>query len=70
MIIMSFDKELQPPSLIFLYSGHIIIINDIFRESYKEEIVHELKSNTEKDIDDNVGRIVAWLEQWAKDNAK
>jgi adenylate kinase len=43
-------------------------ILDESKESYKEEIVHELSSNNDSDIDSNVQRIVAWLDQWQKDN--
>ena len=45
-------------------------ILDEAKESYKEEIVHELQSNNEQDIDANVDRIVAWIDQWLKDNAQ
>ncbi|CAN6609663.1 adenylate kinase isoenzyme 6 homolog Fap7p [Trichomonascus vanleenenianus] len=38
------------------------------RESYAEEIVVELQSNTVEDMDSNVERIVGWKEQWDKDN--
>lgn len=38
------------------------------RESYKEEIVHELMSNTSDQLIDNVNRICQWLEQWKIDN--
>ena len=43
---------------------------DEAKSSYREEIVHELLSNTEADIDANVDRISAWIEQWLKDNQK
>ena len=39
------------------------------RESYDEEIVVELRSDTTDELDSNVDRIVAWLEQWMKDHA-
>lgn len=38
------------------------------RESYREEIVHELKSDTLDQLSDNVNRICQWLEQWKIDN--
>ncbi|XP_063980372.1 adenylate kinase isoenzyme 6 [Diachasmimorpha longicaudata] len=38
------------------------------KSSYKEEIVHELQSNTQEEIDVNVNRVCQWLEQWKKDN--
>lgn len=38
------------------------------KSSYKEEIVHELISNTLEQITDNVNRICKWLEHWKADN--
>ena len=38
------------------------------RESYDEEIVVELTSNTPDEMDSNVERIEAWVEQWKRDN--
>lgn len=38
------------------------------RESYDENIVVELKSNTTDEMDSNVDRIEAWIKQWKKDN--
>jgi adenylate kinase len=40
------------------------------RESYDEEIVVELKSNDAEEMEANVERIEAWLENWRKDNAQ
>eukprot|EP01039_Chlorochromonas_danica_P002391 gene2392-2623_t len=34
------------------------------QESYDEAIVHALPSNTPEDLDNNVQRIVTWLENW------
>lgn len=34
------------------------------RNSYKLEIVHELPSNTPEELEDNLDKIVAWLQQW------
>jgi adenylate kinase len=45
-------------------------ILDEAKESYKEEIVHELPSNGDSDVESNVDRIVAWVAQWSKDNQK
>lgn len=39
------------------------------RDSYDEEIVVELTSNTSEEVDSNVARIEAWVAQWTKDNA-
>ena len=41
---------------------------DEAKESYKEEIVHELESNCEKDIESNLDRMKLWIEHWKKDN--
>ncbi|PVF97660.1 P-loop containing nucleoside triphosphate hydrolase protein, partial [Serendipita vermifera] len=37
------------------------------RESYAEEIVIELKSETIEDMESNVSRITLWIENWKKD---
>jgi adenylate kinase len=39
-------------------------------EAFEEEIVIELTSNTSDEMDTNVDRIVAWLDQWKKDNSE
>ena len=39
------------------------------RENYDENLVHELPSNKESDIDSNLQRISAWVTQWKIDNA-
>lgn len=38
------------------------------RDSYDEEIVIELTSNTPDEMETNVERIQAWLAQWKEDN--
>lgn len=38
------------------------------RDSYDEEIVVELKSDSAEEMESNVERVQAWLEQWKKDN--
>ena len=40
------------------------------RESYPVEIVHELRSDVESDIQSNVGRIKSWIDQWKLQNVK
>jgi adenylate kinase len=40
------------------------VILENARELYPEEMIVELKSNTTKDLDQNVERIKTWLEQW------
>lgn len=44
-------------------------ILDEAKSSYKEEIVHELESNTPEQIEANVNRVCLWIEQWKEDNA-
>lgn len=39
------------------------------REAYDEEIVIELQSDESGEVEENVERIEAWVEQWKKDNA-
>ncbi len=46
------------------------VLLDEARESYKEEIVVELKSESNEDVESNLERIEAWVEQWRKDNEK
>lgn len=38
------------------------------RDSYDEEIVVELTSNTTEELETNVERVQAWLKQWKEDN--
>lgn len=38
------------------------------RDSYDEEIVIELRSDTTEDMDSNLDRIEAWVKQWKQDN--
>eukprot|EP00607_Mallomonas_marina_P002027 CAMPEP_0182429310 /NCGR_PEP_ID=MMETSP1167-20130531/25676_1 /TAXON_ID=2988 /ORGANISM="Mallomonas Sp, Strain CCMP3275" /LENGTH=170 /DNA_ID=CAMNT_0024612753 /DNA_START=49 /DNA_END=557 /DNA_ORIENTATION=+ len=40
------------------------VVMDSARESYDENIVHELSSNTMDDLESNVDRVVRWLDQW------
>ncbi|KAJ9157067.1 hypothetical protein NKR19_g3891 [Coniochaeta hoffmannii] len=40
------------------------------KDSYDEDIVVVLNSNTAEEMDENVDRIEAWLGQWKKDNAQ
>ena len=42
---------------------------DDARDSYAEEVVVELRSETSEDLEGNVSRIVAWIETWLRDNA-
>lgn len=47
------------------------VINET-RESYAEEIIVELNSDGsggDNEVEDNVGRIVAWANQWRADQA-
>ncbi|OHE93351.1 POS9-activating factor FAP7 [Colletotrichum orchidophilum] len=37
------------------------------REAFDEEIVVELTSNTADEMEVNISRVEAWLEQWKKD---
>jgi adenylate kinase len=40
------------------------------RDSYDEEIIVELTSNTTDEMESNVERIEAWIAQWKKDNSQ
>ncbi|XP_052573175.1 adenylate kinase isoenzyme 6-like [Peromyscus californicus insignis] len=37
------------------------------RASYREEIVHQLPSNEQEQLEDNINQISKWMEQWVKD---
>ncbi len=39
------------------------------RDSYDEEIIVELTSNTSEEMESNIERIEAWVAQWKKDHA-
>lgn len=45
------------------------VLSQEARESYDEEIVVELQSNTPEEMETNLERIEAWLKQWKEDNA-
>jgi adenylate kinase len=45
------------------------VLLDEAREAYKEEIVVELKSESNEDVEGNLERVEAWVEGWKKDNA-
>jgi adenylate kinase len=44
------------------------IILEEARESYAQEIVHEVQSNTIEEMDANVARVDQWTKQWIKDH--
>ena len=44
------------------------IVMEAAKESYADEIVHELQSNTIEDLDNNVDRLISWLEAWKVNN--
>ena len=44
------------------------IVRDEAKEAYHPDIVVELESNSMDDLQENVARIVQWIEQWVKDN--
>lgn len=45
------------------------VLLDEAMESYKEEIVVELRSDKAEDVDGNVERVELWVENWRRDNA-
>ena len=45
------------------------VLLDEARESYKEEIVVELKSESTDDVEGNLERVEQWVEGWKRDNA-
>ena len=42
---------------------------DEAKESYAEEVVVELRSNSPEDVDANIERILQWIEAWKGNNA-
>ncbi|XP_058808338.1 adenylate kinase isoenzyme 6 [Phymastichus coffea] len=44
------------------------VLLDEAKNSYKEEIVHELQSDNADQMADNLNRICQWIEQWKIDN--
>lgn len=38
------------------------------RDSYDEEIVVELRSDSTEELESNIERIHGWLKQWKEDN--
>ncbi|XP_004645767.1 adenylate kinase isoenzyme 6-like [Octodon degus] len=36
--------------------------------SYREDIVHQLPSNTPEELEENISQILGWIEQWVKDH--
>jgi adenylate kinase len=44
------------------------VLLDEARESYDEEIIVELRSDSTEDMEANVDRIEAWWKQWKEDN--
>lgn len=43
------------------------VLLDEARESYKEEIVVELKSESNEDVEGNLERVEKWVENWRRD---
>lgn len=43
------------------------VVLDEAREAYAEELVVELQSETVEDMENNVARIVQWIENWQRD---
>jgi len=46
----------------------MMVVYESARESYPEEIVHEVQSSSVEDMDLNVGRVDAWLTQWKEEH--
>lgn len=45
------------------------VLLDEAREAYDEEIVVELNSETDDNIDSNCSRIISWIDAWKKSQA-
>lgn len=46
------------------------VLLDEARESYKEEIVVELRSESNEDVEGNLERVETWVEMWRKDRGE
>jgi adenylate kinase len=46
------------------------VLLDEAREGYKEEIVVELRSDSVEDVEGNIERIEAWVEEWRRNNGE
>lgn len=44
-----------------------VVLEDA-RSSYAEDIVVELRSESPEEVEENVARIVAWVEAWRRDH--
>lgn len=44
------------------------VVLDEAKESYKEEIVHEVSSNSIEELEANVERVEQWCKNWIADN--
>ncbi|XP_045109670.1 adenylate kinase isoenzyme 6-like [Portunus trituberculatus] len=44
------------------------VLRDEAKESYEEQIVHELESNTFEEMENNLQRILAWITAWKENN--
>lgn len=44
------------------------VLLDEARESYDEEIIVELRSDSSEEIESNIERIEAWYRQWMENN--
>jgi adenylate kinase len=46
------------------------VLLDEAREAYKEEIVVELRSESNEEVEGNLERVEKWVEGWRRDNAE
>lgn len=44
------------------------VLLDEARESYDEEIIVELRSDSSEEIESNIERLEAWYKQWIENN--
>ncbi len=65
--VSRFSVHLKNLSLVLFSSAPKVVLDEA-RESYDAEIVHELQSNTTDDLQQNIARISAWIQQWKSDH--
>lgn len=44
------------------------VLLDEAKDSYAEQLVHELFSNTPEDMESNLEKIILWIEAWKRQN--
>lgn len=78
--LRNYNLNCSRPGLTFCFRGYSLkkiqenneseimqTVLDDAKDSYAEEIVVELRSNSTEDLESNVQRIVSWIQNWRRD---